>query len=546
MGLSAAISLAHHGIRSVLVERHPSTTDHPKARAVQTRSMELFRQWGCEEPVKSRALGQEYWQFRWCETMAGEFLGRVINPEGEDTDKSPAPRRIMGQDALEEALREHAESLPLVELRFRTEMREFEQTGSNVVATVVERESGAEERIESLYMVGADGARSAIRRRLGIELEGPAAFAQQTSIYFEADLRTWSAPRPADIYYCTAGDWIGVVNGSTRWLAIVRYHPELGQSRDDYSTEYCAETVRRSVGVPDVPLRVINRTFWEMAAQVARTYRGGRIFLAGDAAHRMAPTGGFGMNTGIQDAHNLAWKLAAVIKGEGGPALLDTYEEERAEIARRNADWSAENAGRVDAINEAALTGNEEGFRAGVEEQQGHLCSEGLSLGLSYASAGILPDGTPERPSTTRDYLPTARPGSRAPHLWLHRNGDRISTLDLFGSRFVLLTSSPGDAWRAAAAALPEPRRHLVDVHDVGARGALSDPAGEWLDLYELHAGGAVLVRPDGHVAWRVPSAPANPAAALAGALSSALVVNGRPPSGAQDCGTKQALNRAV
>lgn len=523
VGLSTAIALARQGVRSVLVERHPSTTDHPKARAINVRSMELFRQWEVEEWVMDRALPQSFWRFIWCTTMTGRELARVSNPDGEGTDKSPTDRQIVSQDVVEEALFRRASSLAEVDLRFSTRCLGFSQSDGGVAAEVENLETGGRETIEARYLIAADGATSRIRDALGIAMRGPAALSHQASIYFRCDLTPYSAHRPADIYYCVDGIWIAVVNGKTRWLGILRYDPESGMTRQDFTNDYCVEQIRRSVGVADLPVEVINKSFWQIGAQVAERFRDRRVFLAGDAAHRMSPTGGFGLNTGVQDAHNLAWKIAAVLDGRAAETLLDTYEAERQPVGASNAEWSADNARRIWKITAAAEADETERVRLVAEEQEHHICSEGRALGFRYDSSALMPNGADPPPFSSRNYEPSAYPGCRAPHAWLQKNGARRSTIDLFERRFVLLHSSSGRRWRTAVAALDGSTRSFVEAVSIGADGDYQSADGSWQAAYAIEADGAVLVRPDGHVAWQSAGGEADPAAALEAVMDRAL-----------------------
>jgi putative polyketide hydroxylase len=280
--------------------------------------------------------------------------------------------------------------------------------------------------------------------------------------------------------------------------------------------------------VPDLPVEIINTSFWTIGAQVAERFRDRRVLLAGDAAHRMSPTGGFGMNTGIQDSHNLAWKLAAVLDGRADEALLDTYEAERKPVAASNAEWSADNARRIWTMTGAATTGDDRQLRRGAQDQRHHICSEGRALGFRYTSPAVAHNGAEPPPFSSRTYHPAAYPGCRAPHVWLERDGARLSTIDLFERRFVLLHSANGPAWRSAGETLEPALRSQVELISIGPTADLECPAEDWQTTYGLENGGAVLVRPDGHVAWRVTGRARQPQASLKDALERAL---GRFPS---------------
>jgi len=273
------------------------------------------------------------------------------------------------------------------------------------------------------------------------------------------------------------------------------------------------------VGIPDLPVELINTAFWRRTAQVAERFQENRVFLAGDAAHRFPPTGGFGANTGIQDAHNLAWKLAAVLSAWASPALLETYQEERRPVAEANTDFSVTNDRRWDAARQAIVSGDDAAVAQALKEQVKHLDSEGQDLGFWYGSGALISDGTAPPAADPQVYVPSARPGSRAPHLWLRpstgsppvamglHHGDhataRISTLDLFHSGLTLLTGSDANTWRDAGSQVARALAIPFAAFSVGPARDFEVLEGNWAALYGVEAGGAVLVRPDGHVAWR-------------------------------------------
>jgi putative polyketide hydroxylase len=284
-----------------------------------------------------------------------------------------------------------------------------------------------------------------------------------------------------------------------------------GFSKENLSPERCIELVRKAVGVPDLPVELLGISFWKCSAMVADAFCKGRVFLAGDAAHETTPSGGFGLNIGVQDTQNLAWKLAAVIKGHADASLLDTYDAERRPYATEVV--------RTTYLNMSSLNRTERQTAPQLPRKE-YLAEQGLVFGMQYKSAAVLSDGTepPAVEDPVTDYEPSATPGRRAPHVWLDRKGERISTIDLFGRSFVLLAAPGGSAWREAARhqAAPQIIPYLVgdDVLDVD---------GGWMEAYGVQEGGAVLVRPDGFVAWRCQSSPPNPALALDDALQRML-----------------------
>ncbi|HEY7086429.1 MAG TPA: FAD-dependent monooxygenase, partial [Hyphomicrobiaceae bacterium] len=280
---------------------------------------------------------------------------------------------------------------------------------------------------------------------------------------------------------------------------------------EHFTPRRCLELARAAVGMPDLPVELINIAFWTRTAQVAQRFQVGRVFLAGDAAHRFPPTGGFGANTGIQDVHNLAWKLAAVVRGWAHPRLLATYEEERRPIAQANTDFSVTNGHRWAAAQQAILSGDEARLASALKEQVKHLDSEGQDLGFCYGSGALVPEPTREPlPLDSQVYVPSAVPGARAPHVWLHpanpcagAGAPRLSTLDLFEHQFVLLSGPRDESWRRAAQAAAQDFGIPLSVYAIGPGGDFQSRERDWAQLYELDALGAVLVRPDGHVAWR-------------------------------------------
>jgi hypothetical protein len=299
------------------------------------------------------------------------------------------------------------------------------------------------------------------------------------------------------------------INGIDRWGFLVNSLAAYGYKASDFTPERSAEFVRTAAGVPDLDVKILGVVPWTASARVAERYRTGRIFLAGDAAHEMPPTGGFGMNTGVQDVHNLAWKLACVLRGAAGPRLLDTYHDERQPLGQTTTQQSLNNAISMGRLNRAAGT-------AGARPE--YLNEQGMIFGAQYESSAVVPDGTAAPPvaNPITDYVPSARPGGRAPHVWLERDGQRLSTIDLVGNGFVLLTSPAGTAWREAA------ERLGVRTLSIGD-GELADPDGQWLETYGLDETGVALVRPDGYVGWRSRAMPASPAASLGEAMAGIL-----------------------
>jgi len=528
-GLSAAIALGRLGVSTLLVERRATTSTHPRGHVENGRTMELFRLWGVEKEVRAQGLPYTFLGgVAFMTRMAGIELGRISFAEDSEwlmgpDGKGPAGLSSTPQDRLEPILLARAQACDSVTTRFGWEVTDLTQDDDSVTVTLHDDE-GHQDTITARYAFCADGPRSPARERLGVGVEGPGAVGSQLGIYFHADLsETVDANRNA-LYWLYNPEVQGVIislDGDRRWHLLFAYDADT-ESIEDFPPERCEQIVRGLVGRDDVDLDVRSVLPWRMRAAVAERFRVERVFLGGDAAHTMPPTGGMGMNTGIGDAHNLAWKLHAVLRGIADPALLDTYETERMPVGRRNTENSLSNARTMVESGLAGILVNDpEGFAA-IEEPRGapirermaaaipgqleHFSFDGLSFGYAYDSAALVPDGTPETPSGVGDYVPSARPGSRAPHVWLSRDGEQVSTIDLSDGRMVVLSADRG--WVDAARAVAQHRAVPLDAFLVGGDDAdLTDTPGTWAHKYGVGPTGAVLIRPDGHVAWRCPRA---------------------------------------
>jgi 2-polyprenyl-6-methoxyphenol hydroxylase-like FAD-dependent oxidoreductase len=494
VGLTTALLLRWHGIGALAVERHPGTAIHPRAGHFHLRTLEILRAVGLEERVRRRAAEQydPNGGINNVESLAGAEISHFIQNLNEGVEQfSPTVRCFIDQDAIEPIIRERALELG-AEIRNCTELTSVEQDADGVTATIRDLDSGRESTLRAQYMVAADGNRSPVRSLLGIEMRGHGHLSNSITIYFRADCAPLLEGRNQGVTYVTnpvlrgffrlnrsAGSGFLVVNliGDIARPEIVARYPDAPWANvaEVMTPERAEELLRAAIGVPDFPVEIVDVATWHAVADSAERYRDGRIFLAGDAAHTVPPNGGYGGNTGIGDTWNLAWKLAAVLKGEAGPALLDTYDAERRPIG--------------ELIVEQAYTRY-------VTRVASYLAAEGIQplvddlsmeLGDRAHSSAVIDelgdDGSVhEHPSESG-----GRPGSRGPHAWLEREGKRVSTLDLFGCNWVLLAAS--DDWTAPAG---------VGLHVVPA-----DVAG----AYGLGAAGASLVRPDGIVAWRAPEA---------------------------------------
>ena len=502
VGMSTALLLGHHGIKALAVEHHRGTAIHPRAALINQRTMEIFRSVGIERMVGEKS-GEQFDQdgaIMAVETLAGKELAWYIANLNEGVrDVSPCTRVFITQSVLEPLLQKRAVELG-AELRFGTQMTSFEQDADGVTAFIRDRDTGETQVVRARYMVAADGSHSSIRESLGIRMLGRGVFSNSVTIYFRAPVAPLMRRRNLSV--------IMVVNPTLRgffriekpyesgFLAVHTIgnpaKPETNVS-DGLTNERCLEYVHAALGTNDIPVTIENVMHWQSTADIAESFCQGRVFLAGDAAHVMPPYGGFGGNTGIHDAHNLAWKLALVLKGFAGPELLSTYEPER----RPASEFTVEQAYSRYVTRAASYLGT-----GGMQPLEDDL---NIELGYCYG------DGpTHENPRASK-----GRPGTRAPHVRLERNGERISTLDLFGRGFVLLAGPEGNMWRESASS-------AVEVVLIGADGII-DPDGAFPGAYGITPSGAVLVRPDGFVGWRWENSVDAPAQAVSDALASLL-----------------------
>jgi 2-polyprenyl-6-methoxyphenol hydroxylase-like FAD-dependent oxidoreductase len=573
VGLSCALLLARQGIASTVIERGAATHGHPKARGVRIRTMELFRQWGLEPALRARSLPEGAAGFIYCDSLSGAEAARSEPMESVAGMFSPTSSLRVAQDAVQETLLTAVRAEPLITLRLHHALTGLDQDEHAVTAHVAvgeggegkvrEGESEGGERgergeclIRARYAVAADGVGSVTRRLLGRGLVGIPVLGYWHSVYWSGDLSRWTADRPCVQFITGVRNGpvttVAPVDGRRRWVTMVM-RPPSGEPPQALTPEQARGLIRAAVGpaggsrdggagngggpgeasagaeFDDIEL--LDITTWRLSAQLADRWRAGRVFLAGDAAHVFPPTGGFGMNAGVQDVHNLAWKLALVLTDQAGPALLDSYEAERRPVVAGYADWSVANSGRMRDIVTAITADDQQELAALLDEQGQHVNAVRMDLGYAYpppaepisapeseyapaskseplaaaattaAAANDTTGGGDVFGDTDREFRPDAAPGRRAPHAWIDVDGERRSTLDLFDTGFVLLVGAHAAGWREAAAVTAGERGCLVRTMSPGEDFAALD--GEFERAYRLAPSGAILVRPDGHVAWR-------------------------------------------
>jgi len=506
VGLSTALFLRLHGVSCLAVERHTSTAIHPRAGHFQLRTIEILRAAGLEQAVRRR--GEEQYHpdggINNVESLAGrEIASYFANLNAGVEEFSPTVRLFIDQDALEPILRARAEELG-AELRYRVECTAIEQDGDGVTATLRDLEDGAgpEQTMRAKYLVAADGNRSPVREQLGIAMRGHGVLSNSVTIYFrsEVDLSPLLEGREQGVNYVTNPVLRGffrldrtgnrgflVVNlvGDTARPEIIAAYPDAPWANiaNKIDEQRALELLRAAIGVPDIPVVVEDVATWRAVADSAERYQDGRVFLAGDAAHTMPPNGGFGGNTGVQDAYNLAWKLGLVLGGVAGPGLLDTYDGERRPIGALMVEQAYSRY-----VTRVAPYLGTDGMQPLVDDFS-------LEIGGRYNSPAVVLEPGDDGALHQHPGESKGRPGSRAPHVFVERDGARVSTLDLFGRDFVLLAAGAGEAWRSAASSAAQEIGVSIDCQVLGDA--------EFADAYGITGAGAALVRPDGVVGWR-------------------------------------------
>ncbi len=503
VGMTAALLLGHHGVRPLVVEYHRGTAIHPRAASVTQRTMEIFRAIGLEQIVRTKSDAQFVQDAGVVavETLAGGATAHYIaNFNDGIRDVSPTVRVFLSQDVLEPTLKENAERHG-ARILFATECVSFEQDADGITALIRHRDSGETQRVRAQYMIAADGAHSRVRESLGIRMRGHGTFSNSVTIYFRANLRSLLEGRLWAVVYANHPRLRGFFRFEKPFdsaFLVVNTLGDPARPNVDVSTglttESALQLVQTALGIADIPVTVENVMQWQATADTAERFRSGRIFIAGDAAHVMPPTGGWGGNVGIQDAHNLAWKLALVLKGVAGPELLATYEHERRPIGELTVEQAYT---RYVLRTDPSIP---------QDTMQPIVADLNVELGYVYRSAAVIPEAPGEVTLHVNPRESRALPGTRAPHYWLHRDGEQISTLDLAGHTFTLIAAEDGAAWRDGAPQAAQPLGIELAAFRLGQDG-LRDPTGEFTAAYGLEPSGCVLIRPDGFVAWRARNA---------------------------------------
>jgi 2-polyprenyl-6-methoxyphenol hydroxylase-like FAD-dependent oxidoreductase len=511
VGLSMAAMLGQYGVETLLVERNTGTSKHPRGFGIHPRTMEAFRRLGVADAIRAAGLPPQ-------ETAGFGFVTRLNGDERARLMLEPMPDHVgpeqgcfCPQHRYEPILRQCAEEHPSVSVVFGAEATGHDNTADGAKVQVTDASTHQTMTVTCRYVVAADGMHSPMRTLLNSTETSTGVFGHSISVYFRADLSRFRPDRPFALTWTVAPGAEGTFGiaaaDASEWTFTFAAEPD-----DDYGDAELQERVRSAVGDPDLDIEVVDVLRWDYEQAVTDRWRVGPVFFCGDAAHRFPPHGGFGMNSGVQDAENLAWKLAATLRWGASDDLLDTYETERKPVAIYNGQRAVINTQRL-----AAARWDPAHAAASLEDQGEHFLSVGQQMGRVYVSSAVIEDGTELVESTITDYVETGRPGARAPHITLEdRAGLRSSTIDACSASFTLLTDD-----RAAAAfgesVVP------MNVVTVGPEGSSRAVDRSWHEVYGVSPSGGVLIRPDGHVAARFKDLPADPARPVKEALTTIL-----------------------
>jgi 2,4-dichlorophenol 6-monooxygenase len=543
-GGSAAVFLSTYGVRNMVLTKYRWTANTPRAHITNQRTVEIMRDVGLEQPIIDYGTPNELMgDTVFCTSLTGEELSRLHTWGTHPTRRaeyelaSPSWHVDLPQTLFEPILLRAAAERG-THIRLDTEFLSFEQDDDGVTATVRDRVGGTTYEVRAKYLIGADGGRSVIAQQLDLPFEGQADIAGSMNIVFKADLSRLVEHRPSVLYWVLQpGSNIGgigmglvrMVRPWNEWLIVWGY--DINEPPPELSDDQARAIAHNLIGDDTIPIEIVSTSLWTNNRLYATRYSEGRVFCMGDAVHRHPPSNGLGSNTSVQDAYNLAWKLALVTRGQASPDLLRTYDDERAPVGKQivlRANQSIEEFGPIfEALgllgtnDPAQMRRNMEArkedtaeaaeqrakLRAAIELKNYEFNAHGVELGQLYRSAAVVPDGTPE-PVPTRDpelyYQPTTWPGARLPHCWLEHGGRKVSTLDLAGKgRFSLFTGIGGDGWVEAAAEVAQATGIDIAAFVIGPGREVLDTYDDWARLSEVEESGCVLVRPDAHVAWR-------------------------------------------
>jgi 2-polyprenyl-6-methoxyphenol hydroxylase-like FAD-dependent oxidoreductase len=523
--------LSRFGIHNLVIEKRSAVSSLPRARGIMSRTMEIWNHFGVYDELKRLSLPPEWChKFEYLESLSGRRIGSMdsgVMAPGACGQWTPNDFVCIAQDELDKLLWEHAREYPQAEIQFKTCLQEYQQDADGVTVTVSDPDGSNTRQIRTQWLVAADGSNSTIRQLAGIKRVGRENLQSFVNCHFHADLSRWTKGKEGALIYTLGKGREGVfqpLDGKDRWMCQLWLEPG-PEALLGWTEERALSRLRLMIDDPAAEeIDIDLHTFYPytLAAVVAERLRDGRVLLVGDAAHHVPPFGGIGLNTGLQTAHNLAWKLAAIMSGSASDTLLDSFDIERREVAQRVIRYCMDNLHYVLDIRHAQTLEQQE---EAIEASRPYGNWSGLDLGVHYEQPiAFVDDETPQpvRENYVTDFEPIARPGHRAPHFWTQQDGQRISSIALFDRDFVLLAGPEGLAWIEAAKHLKGLNDGSIQAFTVGESADLV-PDRDFLALYGIASGGAVLVRPDGHVAFRSPTSVAAPLKSLQSVLRTVL-----------------------
>jgi len=565
-GGAAALALATLGVPNIMITKYRWTANTPRAHITNQRAMEMFRDLGIEPQVLAEATPHDQiGDTVFCTSIAGEEIGRIrtwgTHPAREADYQLASPCLIcdIPQTYLEPILVKNATARG-TQTRFSTEYLSLRQDADGVDATVRDRLTGATYTIRAKYLIGADGARSKVAEDIALPLEGQMDVAGSMNITFKADIGPFVQARRSVLYWVIQpGSNVGGIGAGlvrmvrpwNEWLIVWGY--DISQPPPEVDEKAATQVVRNLLGMPELDVEITGTSLWGNNEMYATYLQNGRVFCAGDAVHRHPPSNGLGSNTSVQDSYNLAWKLAAVLRGQAAPTLLETYSHERAPVAKQivlRANKSSREFGQFFEVLGLAEAETEAEMREQLEERKAATArgaakraalvqamelknyefnAHGVELGQYYESTAVVPDAeASSRPEPTRDpelyYEPSTVPGSRLPHAWVGDAARKLSTLDLAPyTRFTLITGIAGEAWATAAAAVATDLGVPLETVIIGPGREVTDLYYDWARLREVEEDGALLVRPDKHIGWRSMTLPQEPERELRAAMAALL-----------------------